>query len=165
MDTIDLAHVSVTSDLAMQATSSAPRPGTSLAPKVVSLDAARRSISFPLLEPTVMPSPSFQLDRVLQDARGVTLVYTHRTTPTAWLVIKQQPYAGIGRIIVPTSAVRGSIAGRPTAFVTQTIAAQGQPGGKTDILLALFEVGDVLVQLQAPRSSQEILAQVGASLQ
>jgi hypothetical protein len=139
----------------------------------VSLAEAQATVDFPIVQPAWLPTPAYQLGQVqLYDAPGrkvVTLIYRYTTVvlgqePPREVLLLERRWVEVGSLTVPFALSLGSIAGRPAAFWTRTVAAPALPDGAVTRLMAAWERDELLIEFNTAGISTEQLAQVAASL-
>lgn len=142
-------------------------PGNPIRSRDVSLDTAQHALRHPLLQPGWLPSASMKPARVRQlviDPQTAVTMLTYRENSSSWVVIREQPVVGLDKRGSPFPVEQGTIAGRVAAFFTNAIPAQGKNSGQLLLLTALFESGDLLVEITGPGLSTGDAAKIGESL-
>lgn len=169
----------VLGDTAVLSGPAAPAPRTGAvasgeAPQIdirtVSLDQARAWAKFPIHTPTYRPSPTLTLARVHVVLAGmggarevVAVILKYDDSNGLWLVLRQSKIVAAGRLNVAGELTPGSVGDHPAAFLTFAVPTAAPPGQRT-ITRCYWEYNGMLMDLQAPELSAEILARVGASL-
>lgn len=178
MTTINLGHVLVVEQPALQG-AGAPMPQVARGsdPQRVVESAQlpfvdiQRLVGFPILQPTWLPSPDLKLTKTFhlagpgQEAQAAAMaILKFGAAPERWVVVKQMRYGKTQAVKIGVTLTQGTIDGSPAAFFTTSLPSQSQPGGQLRLLTALWERGDLLLEVHGPNISQADAARIGSSL-
>jgi len=156
-----------------------PVPAKGVAPdfvvmsRPVSLAEARASAGFPLVFPNRRPEGAalVQVQTLDRPGAGVEVILVYRD-PTVdprvagphEIVIHQQRWAGISRIVMPRALEEGAVAGRPAVFWSFTIPAAATAAGFVGRDFVMFEQGELLITIDAAGLTRDELVTVAESL-
>lgn len=138
----------------------------------VSLDEARAVAGFTIIEPAGIDDAGLTLAQV-QVLRSfhpsVILVYRDqpvdvRVAGPREVVITEQRWEGIGPLFLPEPVEEGTIGGRPAVFGSLSFPAPGTRAGAVTRQSVTWEVGELLMRIDAAGLTRDELVNIAESL-
>lgn len=143
----------------------------------ISFATAQKLTGLKIWQPAHLPSPTWQLEYVRpytvtwsQTPQVVSILLKYRESATRWLVIEQRPLPSSSveetylKMVIPYEMWEGEIGNHPAAFFNHSVKALDEPDGQLRVLHGLWEHEGFVMEIQAPRLSQEELVLIGESL-